>query len=145
MDKPSELVVVLDFGGQYNQLIARRIRDLGVYSEMLPCDTPAETLRGMNPKGIVFSGGPANVFEESAPKVDPAIYDMGIPVLGICYGMQLMAHQLGGGGRRAEKAEYGKTEIRFEPDAKLAKGLAERQQVWMSHGNLVTELPPGFR
>ena len=145
MDKPSELVVVLDFGGQYNQLIARRIRDLGVYSEMLPCDTPAETLRGMNPKGIVFSGGPANVFEESAPKVDPAIYDMGIPVLGICYGMQLMAHQLGGGVRRAEKAEYGKTEIRFEPDAKLAKGLAERQQVWMSHGNLVTELPPGFR
>jgi len=145
MDKPSELVVVLDFGGQYNQLIARRIRDLGVYSEMLPCDTPAETLRGMNPKGIVFSGGPANVFEESAPKVDPAIYDMGIPVLGICYGMHLMAHQLGGGVRRAEKAEYGKTEIRFEPDAKLAKGLAERQQVWMSHGNLVTELPPGFR
>jgi len=145
MDKPSELVVVLDFGGQYNQLIARRIRDLGVYSEMLPYDTPAETLRGMNPKGIVFSGGPANVFEESAPKVDPAIYAMGVPVLGICYGMQLMAHQLGGGVKRAEKAEYGKTEVRFEPDAPLAKGLADIQQVWMSHGNLVTELPPGFR
>jgi GMP synthase (glutamine-hydrolysing) len=145
MDKPGELVVVLDFGGQYNQLIARRIRDLGVYSEMLPFDTPAEKLRALGPKGIVFSGGPANVFEASAPKVDPAVYELGIPVLGICYGMQMMAHQLGGGVKKAEKAEYGKTEVQFAPDARLVKGLAERQQVWMSHGNLVTELPHGFR
>jgi GMP synthase (glutamine-hydrolysing) len=145
MDKPGDLVVVLDFGGQYNQLIARRIRDLGVYSDMLPFDTPAEKLRALGPKGIVFSGGPANVFEASAPKVDPAVYELGIPVLGICYGMQMMAHQLGGGVKKAEKAEYGKTEVQFAPDARLVKGLAERQQVWMSHGNLVTELPHGFR
>lgn len=144
MDKPGEWVVVLDFGGQYNQLIARRIRDLGVYSEMLPYNTPAEKLRQMNPKGIVFSGGPANVTEPSAPKVDPGIYDLGVPVLGICYGMQLMAHQLGGSVGRADIAEYGKTEVAFSPEAKLARGLAGSQQVWMSHGNLVTEVPPGF-
>ncbi|WP_419185448.1 glutamine amidotransferase-related protein, partial [Paenibacillus polymyxa] len=93
MNKPNEIVVVLDFGGQYNQLIARRIRDLGVYSELLPYNTPAEKLRELAPKGIVFSGGPSSVYTDNAPQVDRAIYDLGIPIFGICYGMQLMAHQ----------------------------------------------------
>jgi len=90
MEKPKELILVLDFGGQYNQLIARRIRDLGVYSELIPYNTPIEEIKKYNPKGIVFSGGPASVYLEDAPISDTGIYDLGIPVLGICYGMQLM-------------------------------------------------------
>ncbi len=144
MDKPNEIIIVLDFGGQYNQLIARRIRDLGVYSELLPYNTSVDKLRELQPKGIVFSGGPANVFEENAPKVDPAVYELGIPVLGICYGMQLMSHQLAGEVGRAEKREYGKASVTFEPHCQLTKGLAREQQVWMSHSNLVTKLPEGF-
>ncbi|MBW5445673.1 glutamine-hydrolyzing GMP synthase [Cohnella sp. CFH 77786] len=138
------MIVVLDFGGQYNQLIARRIRDLGVYSELLPFNTPIAKLRELQPKGIVFSGGPANVFEEEAPKVDPAVYELGIPVLGICYGMQLMSHQLSGKVGRAEKREYGKASVEFQPHCRLTQGLEPSQQVWMSHSNLVTELPEGF-
>ena len=144
MDKPNEMIVVLDFGGQYNQLIARRIRDLGVYSELLPFNTSVDKLRELQPKGIVFSGGPANVFEESAPKVDPAVYELGIPVLGICYGMQLMSHQLAGNVGRAEKREYGKATVDFKSHCQLTKGMESAQQVWMSHSNLVTELPAGF-
>lgn len=144
MDKPNEMIVVLDFGGQYNQLIARRIRDLGVYSEMLPYNTSVEKLRELQPKGIVFSGGPANVYDASAPQVDPALYDLGVPVLGICYGMQLMSLQLGGKVGRAEKREYGKAMVGFSAHSQLTKGLDSQQQVWMSHSNLVTELPPGF-
>ena len=144
MDKPNEMIVVLDFGGQYNQLIARRIRDLGVYSELLPFNTSVDKLRELNPKGIVFSGGPANVFEEAAPKVDPAVYELGIPVFGICYGMQLMSHQLAGNVGRAEKREYGKATVEFKAHCQLTKGMESAQQVWMSHSNLVTELPAGF-
>jgi GMP synthase (glutamine-hydrolysing) len=144
MEKPNEMIVVLDFGGQYNQLIARRIRDLGVYSELLPYNTSVDKLRELQPRGIVFSGGPANVFEESAPKVDPAVYELGIPVLGICYGMQLMSHQLSGEVGRAEKREYGKATVAFEEHCQLTKGLDREQQVWMSHSNLVTKLPEGF-
>jgi len=144
MENSNELVIVLDFGGQYNQLIARRIRDLGVYSELLPFNTSIEKLRQLQPKGIVFSGGPANVFDESAPKVDPAVYELGIPVLGICYGMQLMSQQLDGRVSRAEKREYGKAAVSFEVHCQLTRGTEATQQVWMSHGNLVTELPAGF-
>src|SRR5690606_1202417 len=96
MTKQSEMIVVIDFGGQYNQLIARRIRDLGVYSELLPFNTPIDKIRELNPKGIIFSGGPASVYEENSPKIDPAIYELNIPIFGICYGMQLMSHQLNG-------------------------------------------------
>ncbi|MCF2717352.1 glutamine-hydrolyzing GMP synthase [Paenibacillus sp. UKAQ_18] len=144
MNKPNEIVVVLDFGGQYNQLIARRIRDLGVYSELLPYNTPAEKLRELAPKGIVFSGGPSSVYTDNAPQVDRAIYDLGIPIFGICYGMQLMAHQLDGKVERAGKREYGKADVQFNQDARLAKGLGSRQTVWMSHGDHVTDLPTGF-
>ena len=144
MNKPHERVIVLDFGGQYNQLIARRIRDLGVYSELLPYDTPVETIRELAPKGIVFSGGPSSVYEEGAPHVDPAIYELGIPILGICYGMQLMAHQLDGKVEKAGKSEYGKAEVEFDAGCRLIRGLERKQTVWMSHGDYVSEPPAGF-
>jgi len=144
MDKPNEIIVVLDFGGQYNQLIARRIRDLGVYSELLPYNTSAEKLKQIQPKGIVFSGGPASVYGEDSPLVDPAIYDLGVPILGICYGMQLMAHQLQGKVERASKREYGKAEVDFANHCKLVHGLDKQQTVWMSHSDLVVEPPAGF-
>lgn len=144
LDKPKEFIIVLDFGGQYNQLIARRIRDLGVYSELLPYSTSAERLRELNPKGIVFSGGPASVYADQAPQVDPEIYELGIPILGICYGMQLMAHQLGGKVEPAKKREYGKAEVIFREGSAFVGSLDARQQVWMSHSDLVIELPQGF-
>ena len=145
MSKHHEMVVVLDFGGQYNQLIARRIRDLGVYSELIPYNTPVEKIKEMNPKGIVFSGGPSSVYEENAPHVDPAIYDLGLPIFGICYGMQLMSHQNEGKVQRAGKREYGKSDVVFKENSDLIKGLELNQTVWMSHGDLVVELPAGFQ
>ncbi|UHA71832.1 glutamine-hydrolyzing GMP synthase [Paenibacillus sp. 481] len=145
MTKPNEMIVVLDFGGQYNQLIARRIRDLGVYSELIAFNTSVERIKELNPKGIVFSGGPASVYEENSPLVDPAIYDLGLPIFGICYGMQMMSHQLQGKVERAGKREYGKADVTFQPDSALAEGLEANQTVWMSHTDLVTETPAGFR
>ncbi|AFC27493.1 GuaA [Paenibacillus mucilaginosus 3016] len=144
MDKPNEIIVVLDFGGQYNQLIARRIRDLGVYSELLPFNTPADKIRELQPKGIVFSGGPASVYGEASPLVDPAVYDLGVPILGICYGMQMMAHQLNGKVEGALKREYGKAEVDFAEGCGLTHGLESRQTVWMSHSDLVVQAPEGF-
>lgn len=144
MNKPNEMIVVLDFGGQYNQLIARRIRDLGVYSELLPYNTPVERLREIAPKGIVFSGGPSSVYAEDAPHIDPAVYDINVPIFGICYGMQLMAHQLGGKVERAAKREYGKADVDFAEHSALTRGLDSKQTVWMSHGDHVTQLPDGF-
>ncbi|SDT06443.1 GMP synthase (glutamine-hydrolyzing) [Paenibacillaceae bacterium GAS479] len=145
MNKPNEMIVVLDFGGQYNQLIARRIRDLGVYSELLPYNTPASKLRELAPKGIVFSGGPASVYEENSPMVDPEIFELGLPIFGICYGMQLMSHQLKGKVQRAGKREYGRADVTFVEGADLALGLQNTQTVWMSHTDLVVEMPEGFR
>jgi GMP synthase (glutamine-hydrolysing) len=145
MDKPMEMVVVLDFGGQYNQLIARRVRDLGVYSELLPYNTPIEKIKEMQPKGIIFSGGPASVYEEGAPTVDPAIFDMGVPILGICYGMQLMTHLLSGKVERAGVREYGKAELRLQEPHSLYEKWGSNEIVWMSHSDKVVELPAGFR
>lgn len=108
MNKPNEIIVVLDFGGQYNQLIARRIRDLGVYSELLPYNTSAQKIKELSPRGIVFSGGPSSVYSENAPHVDPAIYDLGLPIFGICYGMRLMAQQLDGKVERASNVNTAK-------------------------------------
>ncbi|MBP1976840.1 GMP synthase (glutamine-hydrolyzing) [Cohnella thailandensis] len=144
-NNPHEMIVVLDFGGQYNQLIARRIRDLGVYSELLPYNTSADKLRALNPKGIVFSGGPASVYAEGAPSVDPGVYELGVPILGICYGMQLITHQQGGKVEPASKREYGKSDVDFAEGSALVHGLESRQTVWMSHGDHVTELPAGFK
>ncbi|WP_332633402.1 glutamine-hydrolyzing GMP synthase [Halalkalibacter flavus] len=139
-----EMIVVLDFGGQYNQLIARRIRDLGVYSELHSNKLTAEEIKKMNPKGIIFSGGPNSAYVEGAPKCDPAIYDLGIPILGICYGMQLMTQHFGGKVDAADHREYGKATIKVENQSKIFKGLPIEQSTWMSHGDLITAPPEGF-
>lgn len=144
MNLANEMIVVLDFGGQYNQLIARRIRDLGVYSELLPHTTTAEEIKKLNPKGIIFSGGPNSVYAENSPSADEAIFDLGIPVLGICYGMQLMSHHFGGKVERANHREYGKAEITIVNESKLYQELPEQQVVWMSHSDLVLAPPQGF-
>jgi GMP synthase (glutamine-hydrolysing) len=145
MDKPKELVVVLDFGGQYNQLIARRVRDLGVFSELMPYNTPVEELEKLNPKGIIFSGGPSSVYVEGAPQVDPRVYDMGVPILGICYGMQMMSHNLKGKVERAGVREYGRSDINIHNESLFFKGLDKTETVWMSHTDKVVEVPEGFQ
>lgn len=138
-------IIVLDFGSQYNQLITRRIREFGIYSELLSHKLTAEQIKAMNPKGIILSGGPNSVYDEDAFKVDPEIFNLGIPVLGICYGMQLMAHELGGKVESAANKEYGKAEIEIiSAKAKMFKDLPQKQDVWMSHGDLVTQVPAGF-
>jgi GMP synthase (glutamine-hydrolysing) len=142
--RPEENVVVLDFGAQYTQLIARRIRECKVYCEILPSDTPLEQVLARKPIGIVFSGGPSSCYEPGAPQVDPAIYDSGIPVLGICYGMQLMSRQLGGRVVPAERREYGKTQLDVDDDTDLFRGLNRELVCWMSHGDSVERTPPGF-
>jgi GMP synthase (glutamine-hydrolysing) len=139
-----EMVIVLDFGGQYSHLIARRIRELKVFCEMLPYTTPVEELKAKNPKGIVFSGGPSSVYQENAPACEPALYELGIPVLGICYGMQLMAQQLGGVVSRASHREYGKAELKLLAQDRLLSCLDLLEPCWMSHGDLVEAPPPGF-
>jgi len=139
-----EMVVVLDFGGQYSHLIARRIRELKVFCEMLPYTTPLDELAAKKPRGIIFSGGPASVYQPGAPTVDPAVYRLGVPVLGICYGMQLMARQLGGRVVGAEGREYGKTALEVLDTADLFRGLSPVEQCWMSHGDRVEAPPPGF-
>jgi GMP synthase (glutamine-hydrolysing) len=139
-----DVVVVLDFGGQYNQLITRRIREMHVYSELLPYSTSAETLRQMGVKGIVFSGGPNSVYAEHAPRVDQEIYNLGVPILGICYGMQLIAHDFHAKVERASVREYGKAELHVRDQSGVFQGLPVTQQVWMSHSDLVLEPPAGF-
>ncbi len=139
-----EIVVVLDFGGQYNQLITRRIRDLGVYSELHSHKITVEELKGMNLKGIIFSGGPNSAYAEGAPHCDPAIFDLGVPILGICYGMQLMTQHFGGKVDAADHREYGKANINVQNQSKLFMGLPIEQSVWMSHGDLILAPPSGF-
>ncbi|PSL41323.1 GMP synthase (glutamine-hydrolysing) [Planomicrobium soli] len=144
MLKEQKKIVVLDFGSQYNQLITRRIREIGVYSELHPHTVTAEEIKEMNATGIIFSGGPNSVYDENAFSVDDAIFEMGLPILGICYGMQLMALHLDGKVEKAQNREYGKAELKLTQETKLFKGLPEEQIVWMSHGDLVTAAPPGF-
>ncbi|MGH2462215.1 MAG: glutamine-hydrolyzing GMP synthase [Candidatus Limnocylindria bacterium] len=140
-----QTVIVLDFGGQYAQLIARRVRELNVYSVVLSHDTPWEEIVARRPVGIILSGGPASVYDDDAPQADPRIWEAGIPVLGICYGMQLMAHDLGGRVEPADRREYGPATIHAEPDEPLLEGLPAAAPVWMSHGDAILEPPPGFR
>ena len=138
-------IIVLDFGSQYNQLITRRIRDFGIYSELLPHDLSIEKIKEIAPKGIIFSGGPNSVYDKGALKVDPEIFKLGIPILGICYGMQLMSYDLGGKVEKADNSEYGRADIEVtDPNAVLFSGLPREQYVWMSHGDLVTKAPEGF-
>ena len=142
-----QLVIVLDFGGQYNQLIARRVRECGVYCEVKPYTTPLADLRAMNPIGIIFTGGPNSVYLEESPHVNPDIFTWGVPILGICYGCQLMAHTLGGRVTAAQEdsaREYGKTETWFETACRLFKGLPSAGITWMSHGDYMEKVPEGF-
>ena len=143
-----QTVIVLDFGGQYNQLIARRVRECGVYCEVKPYATPLEELRAMEPIGIIFTGGPGSVYLDGAPQVDPAIFTWGTPILGICYGCQLMAHLLGGRVSPAQEGsarEYGKTETCFDTQCTLFRGLPETGITWMSHGDYMEKVPEGFQ
>ncbi|GKU85272.1 glutamine-hydrolyzing GMP synthase [Niallia sp. NCCP-28] len=140
-----EMIVVLDFGSQYNQLITRRIREFGVYSELHPHTITAEEIKALNPSGIIFSGGPNSVYDENAFGCDEKIFDLNLPIFGICYGMQLMTKHLGGKVEKAKHSEYGKAVLTIEHDNKLFAELPKEQTVWMSHGDLVVEAPAGFR
>ena len=139
-----QMIVILDFGSQYSELIARRIRETQVYSEVISYRTTAEQLRAINPKGIILSGGPSSVYDEKAPHCDPEIWKLGIPVLGVCYGMQLMVKQLGGTVERAKLAEYGKASLFIDDPTDLLTNVEEGSTMWMSHGDSCTDLPPGF-
>ncbi len=142
-----EKIIVLDFGSQYNQLITRRIREFGVFSELLHNDITAEEIKAHgNVKGIIFSGGPHSVYAEDAFTVDPAIFELGIPVLGICYGMQLTTHLFGGKVESSTTREYGSAKVDvFNTTSGIFKGLAEEEEVLMSHGDRITAIPEGFR
>jgi GMP synthase (glutamine-hydrolysing) len=140
----SSTIVILDFGAQYTQLIARRVREFNVFSVVLPCTASLETIRAQNPIGIILSGGPSSVYDVDAPKADPAVLKFGLPTLGICYGMQFMAHHLGGKVTPADKREYGDAVVDVKKTNKLFAGLPAKLDVWMSHGDSVVELPAGF-
>ena len=142
--KESELILILDFYGQYNQLIARRVRECNVYSEIVPFNTPIEKIKEKNPKGIIFTGGPASVYAENAPMCDKEVFNLGIPILGICYGMQLMTYSLGGKVKRADKREYGITEVSIDNTSKLFQGFDDKNICLMSHTDFVDSLPEGF-
>jgi len=144
MDIHSEKILIVDFGSQYTQLIARRLRELGVYCEIHPCTMSGEAMRAWKPRGVVLSGGPASVLAEGSPRVDAAVWKLGVPVLGICYGLQLIAHELGGKVDKAAHREYGPAAIDVRPEGELFQGLPPRLDVWMSHGDRVEALPPGF-
>jgi GMP synthase (glutamine-hydrolysing) len=137
-------VLVVDFGAQYAQLIARRVRECHVYSEIVPFDASLQEIEAHRPAGLILSGGPASVYEEGAPDVEPGVFELGVPVLGICYGQQAMAQALGGRVERTGLREYGRTEVRVSEPGLLLADLAAREIVWMSHSDTVTEAPPGF-
>ncbi|MCI9578643.1 MAG: glutamine-hydrolyzing GMP synthase [Oscillibacter sp.] len=145
---PHQTVVILDFGGQYNQLIARRVREQGVYCEVKPHTTPVADLKALDPIGIIFTGGPGSVYDPAAPQADPELFRLDVPILGICYGCQLLAHHLGGKVAAAQSdsaREYGKTETSFDTDCKLFRGLPTESVTWMSHGDYMEKVPEGFR
>src|SRR5947208_2559737 len=145
-DKPKHSkILILDFGSQYTQVIARRIRECQVYSEIIPFDTPAAEIAAMQPKGLVLSGGPASVYDKGAPQVDPGIFSLGIPILGICYGLMLMAHHLDGRVVFTGRREYGAGVLHMAKRSELFDGLGNQLDVWNSHGDEVTALPKGFR
>lgn len=140
----TDKILVLDFGSQYTQLIARRIRESKVYSEIFPYNASLEKIEGFKPKGIILSGGPSSVYDKGAPYPDMGVFRLNIPVLGICYGMQLMAHCLGGEVAKAQKREYGRAELIVDSDKDLLWGISQKTKVWMSHGDRIEKLPKGF-
>ncbi|PIE70479.1 MAG: glutamine-hydrolyzing GMP synthase [Deltaproteobacteria bacterium] len=138
------MILIIDFGSQFNQLIARRVRENQVYCQIDPPDITLETIRELSPEGIILSGGPASIYDENSPKIDPAIFDLGIPVLGICYGLQYMVHTLGGTVHRAEKREYGFAALNIPVSEGLFAGVPDQNPCWMSHGDAIETLPPDF-
>ena len=140
-----ELVVVIDFGGQYNQLVARRVRECNVYCEIYSYKVDLEKIKAMKPKGIILTGGPSSCYEEGAATCSKELFELGIPVLGLCYGAQLMSHVLGGRVERATVREYGKTEVSVDNSSALFAGVAEQTICWMSHFDYIAKLAPGFR
>lgn len=139
-----ELILIVDFGGQYNQLIARRVRECGVYCEIIPNSYTIDKIKAKEPKGIIFTGGPNSVYDDKAPGIDKEIFQLGVPVLGICYGHQLMANSLGGKVKSAKTREYGKTNIVLDNDKSLFKNITLNEKCWMSHTDYVSEVPEGF-
>ncbi len=144
IDLPKDRIIILDFGSQYTQLIARRIRELNVYAEIVPYNTPLEDIKAENPGGVILSGGPSSIYEDDAPQVDAGVFDLGVPVMGICYGLYLVVKQFGGKIEGALSKEYGRAMINVKSKAGIFEGLADKEQVWMSHGDKVTTLPSGF-
>ena len=142
--KEEEKILIIDFYGQYNQLIARRVRECNVYSEIVPYNTPAEKIKEMNPKGLIFTGSAASVYAENSPKCDPEIFNLGIPVLGICYGMQLMTYNFSGEVQKADKREYGVMKVNIKNSSKLFAGFGDTNNFLMTHGDFVSKLPEGF-
>jgi GMP synthase (glutamine-hydrolysing) len=140
----NEEIIVLDYGGQYSQLIARRVRDCGVFSELLPSHVPLEEIERRKPRGIILSGGPASVYAAGAPKLERGLLELGVPVMGICYGMQLLVHELGGKVEEAEVGEFGRSDLRVIEPGVLLRGMPREQTCWMSHRDTVIEPPPGF-
>ncbi|MCI0526413.1 MAG: glutamine-hydrolyzing GMP synthase, partial [Nitrospira sp.] len=148
MDIHTEKILVLDFGSQYTQLIARRVRESKVYSEILPYNTPLSIIKQHHPSGIILSGGPASVYDRRAPTIQTQLFELNIPILGICYGMQLMTHLLGGVVAKAQKREYGKADLIIQNSKDLfqnIKSSPHRTTVWMSHGDRIEERPVGFK
>jgi len=141
----TQSIVVLDFGAQYSQLIARRVREQDVFSVVLPCNTKIDEIRKCSPVGIILSGGPCSVYDKDAPSADPNVFELGLPVLGICYGLQFMAHALGGKVRPAKHREYGHAQVGVIEPSPLFEGVPQELEVWMSHGDEAEELPPGFK
>ncbi|MGP0031916.1 MAG: glutamine-hydrolyzing GMP synthase, partial [Acidimicrobiales bacterium] len=140
----TDTVLVVDFGAQYARLIARRVREAHVYSEIVPSSISLEEIRARQPKGIIFSGGPKSVYSSPAPTIDPGIYELGIPILGLCYGAQLVALQLGGTVSHTGNGEYGRTELTLTAASPLCSDWPSTSGVWMSHGDAITEVPAGF-
>ena len=144
----NQIVLIIDFGGQYNQLIARRVREHKIYCEVKSYKTPIEEIRAMYPNGIIFTGGPNSVYLDNSPQIDKEIFELGIPILGICYGAQFMAYSLGGKIEKANEsaaAEFGRTDCTFDTGSLIFKGLKEKSVVWMSHNDHIATLPDGFR
>ena len=139
------MILIIDFGSQYNQLIARRVREFNIYCQIEPFDVTIDYIKSLNPEGIILSGGPSGVYEKNSPKADPAILNLGIPVLGICYGMQFMVDALGGDVKRARKREYGFAELEIKGQTDLFKGVNAKTDCWMSHGDSIIKLPRGFK
>src|SRR3954454_19354728 len=144
LDTPQDVVLVVDFGAQYAQLIARRVRECHVYSEIVPSTMPVAEMLAKRPKAIILSGGPSSVYADGAPPAPAGLFDAGVPVLGICYGFQLMVAGLGGTGAPPGAREYGATTLRATTGGTLLAGTPKTQRVWMSHGDTATAAPPGF-